>query len=75
VLRRLWGRTRPFLGIGLASGLVSFAAYAAVMWAQAQSPDATGAIAATREIGIVIAAILGRILYREPLGRTRMLGA
>jgi drug/metabolite transporter (DMT)-like permease len=74
-LRRMWHRTRPFLGIGLASGLVSFVAYAAVIWAQAQSPDATGAIAATREIGIVVAAILGRILYREPLGRTRMLGA
>jgi drug/metabolite transporter (DMT)-like permease len=72
---RLWARVRPFLGIGLASGVVSFAAYAAVIWAQAQSPNATGAIAAIREIGIVIAAILGRIIYREPLGRTRILGA
>jgi drug/metabolite transporter (DMT)-like permease len=73
--RRMWARVRPFLGIGLASGVVSFVAYAAVIWAQAQSPNATGAIAATREIGIVIAAILGRILYREPLGRARILGA
>jgi drug/metabolite transporter (DMT)-like permease len=73
--RRMWARVRPFLGIGLASGVVSFVAYAAVIWAQAQAPNATGAIAATREIGIVIAAILGHVLYREPLGRTRILAA
>ena len=64
---RMWARVRPFVRIGLGSGVVSFVAYAAVIWAQAQSPNATGAIAATREIGIVIAAILGRVLYREPL--------
>lgn len=73
--RRMWARVRPYLRIGMASGLVSFVAYAAVIWAQARSPNATGAIAATREIGIVVAAILGRILYREPLGRARVLGA
>jgi drug/metabolite transporter (DMT)-like permease len=73
--RRMWTRVRPFLGVGLASGVVSFVAYAAVIWAQAQAPNATGTVAATREIGIVFAAILGRILYKEPLGRTRILGA
>ena len=73
--RRMWARVRPYLGVGLVSGLVSFVAYAAVIWAQAQAPHATGVVAATREIGIVIAAVLGRILYREPLGRARILGA
>lgn len=73
--RRMWARVRPYLFIGLASGVVSFVAYAVVIWAQAQSPQGTGTIAATREIGIVVAAFLGRILYREPLGRTRLLGA
>ena len=73
--RRMWARVFPYLRVGLTSGLVSFVAYAAVIWAQARSPDATGAIAATREIGIVIAAFLGRILYREPLGRARVVGA
>jgi drug/metabolite transporter (DMT)-like permease len=72
---RMWARVRPYLRIGLASGVVSFVAYAVVIWAQAQSPNATGAIAATREIGIVVAALLGRILYREPLGRARIVGA
>ena len=73
--RRMWVRVRPFLGIGLASGLVSFVAYAAVIWAQAHSPNATGAIAAIREVGVVIAALLGRVLYREPLGGARSVGA
>lgn len=73
--RRIWVRVRSFLGIGLASGLVSFVAYAAVIWAQAHSPNATGAIAAIREVGVVIAALLGRALYREPLGGARSVGA
>lgn len=73
--RHMWTRVRPYLRIGLASGVVSLVAYAAVIWAQAQSPNGTGAIAATREIGIVFAAILGGILYREPLGRARIVGA
>ncbi|BBZ28544.1 membrane protein [Mycolicibacterium madagascariense] len=73
--RRLWDRARPYLRVGLTSGLVSLVAYAAVIWAQARSPEATGTVAATREIGIVIAAFLGRMLYREPLGHARVVGA
>ena len=66
---------RPYLVAGLASGAVSLVAYGAVIWAQARAPGHIGTIAATREIGIVFAALIGRVAFREPLGMTRILGA
>lgn len=55
--------------------MVSLLAYGAVIWAQSQAAGNTGVIAATREIGIVFAAFIGRIAFREHLGVRRATGA
>jgi drug/metabolite transporter (DMT)-like permease len=66
---------RPYLGIGLVSGVVSLVAYGAVIWAQGRAPGNIGTIAATREIGIVFAALIGRLAFGERLGVARTCGA
>lgn len=73
--RRLVADCRPYLRMGVASGVVSLLAYGAVIWAQSQAAGNTGVIAATREIGIVFAAFIGRIAFRERLGVRRATGA
>jgi drug/metabolite transporter (DMT)-like permease len=73
--RQLAADCRPYLGIGVASGVVSLLAYGAVIWAQGQAAGNTGIIAATREIGIVFAAFIGRLVFRERLGPGRAAGA
>ena len=73
--RRLAADCRPFLAIGVVSGVVSLVAYGIVIWAQGQAPGHTGTIAATREIGIVFAALIGAAAFRERLGVARALGA
>jgi drug/metabolite transporter (DMT)-like permease len=72
---RLAADCRPYLGLGTASGVVSLLAYGAVIWAQGQAEGNTGIIAATREVGIVFAAFIGRIAFREQLGPMRVSGA
>jgi drug/metabolite transporter (DMT)-like permease len=54
---------------GLA-GAMSMLAYGLVLWAQARG--ALAAIAALRESSVVVAAFLGVVLFREPLGRMRI---
>lgn len=73
--RQLAADCRPYLGIGAASGVVSLLAYGAVIWAQGQAAGNTGIIAATREIGIVFAAFIGRLVFGERLGAGRAVGA
>jgi drug/metabolite transporter (DMT)-like permease len=71
--RPLIARCRSLLGIGVASGLASFAAYAIVIWAQTRAPLAT--VAALREVSIVVGAILGAVLFHERFGRWRVVGS
>jgi drug/metabolite transporter (DMT)-like permease len=73
--RRLAADCRPHLALGLASGVVSLLAYGIVIWAQGRAPGNTGTIAATREIGIVFAALIGALVFRERLGVARVVGA
>ncbi|CAN5670106.1 DMT family transporter [soil metagenome] len=73
--RRLVTDCRPFVALGFASGVVSLVAYGIVIWAQGQAPGNTGIIAATREIGIVFAALIGAVVFRERLGLGRGSGA
>ncbi|WP_030265953.1 EamA family transporter [Streptomyces sp. NRRL B-24484] len=55
---------------GLAGGVLSLTAYGLVVWAQAHGDLAT--IAALRETSIVIAALIGALVFRERLGAARM---
>jgi drug/metabolite transporter (DMT)-like permease len=71
--RPLLARCRPLLGIGVLSGVASFAAYAIVIWAQTRAPLAT--VAALREVSIVVGAILGAVLFHERFGRWRVVGS
>jgi drug/metabolite transporter (DMT)-like permease len=71
--RPLLTRCRSLLGIGVLSGVASFAAYAIVIWAQTRAPLAT--VAALREVSIVVGAILGAVLFHERFGRWRVVGS
>lgn len=55
---------------GLAGGVMSLVAYGLVVWAQTAGDLAT--IAALRETSILIAALIGAFVLREPLGRSRL---
>ncbi|MFF7140453.1 EamA family transporter [Streptomyces nodosus] len=66
----LWAQLRPVCGTGLTGGFLSLAAYGLVIWAQARG-DAT-TVAALRETGILVAAAIATLLFREPFGRLRL---
>ncbi|MFJ7194087.1 MULTISPECIES: EamA family transporter [unclassified Streptomyces] len=68
--RALFAQVRPVLGTGLLGGVLSMAAYGLVIWAQAHG-DVT-AVAALRETGILVAAVIATLFFREPFGRLRL---
>ncbi|MFF5105153.1 EamA family transporter [Streptomyces sp. NPDC000134] len=67
----LLAQMRPVLGTGLAGGALSMAAYGLVIWAQAHGNVAT--VAALRETGILVAAVIATVFFREPFGRLRLM--
>jgi drug/metabolite transporter (DMT)-like permease len=71
--RALPGRLRPFWIRGLAGGVISMLAYGLVVWAQ--SRGALAPIAALREVSIVIATIIGTIIFKERFGRVRLVAS
>jgi drug/metabolite transporter (DMT)-like permease len=74
-LRRpaLAGRLRRHLGPGVAAGLASVAAYGLVLWAQRRG--ALAVVAALRETSVLVAALLGTLVFGERFGRRRVLAA
>jgi drug/metabolite transporter (DMT)-like permease len=66
----LLAQMRPVLGTGLAGGVLSMTAYGLVIWAQAHGNVAT--VAALRETGILVAAVIATVFFREPFGRLRL---
>ena len=68
--RALAGQLRPVCRVGLAGGVLSMLAYGLVVWAQDRGNLAT--VAALRETSIVIAALIGALVFRERLGGRRM---
>ncbi|WP_329572053.1 EamA family transporter [Kitasatospora sp. NBC_01266] len=68
--RALVAQAKPYLARGLTGGMLSLVAYGLVVWAQARGDLAT--IAALRETSIVIAAAIGALVFREPLGHQRI---
>lgn len=61
---------RPVWGAGVLGGVLSVAAYGLVLWAQTRSPLAL--VAALRETSIIIGALVGTLIFREPFGRSRV---
>lgn len=64
---------RQALWPGVGSGLIGVLAYGIVIWAQTRAGLTT--VAATREVSILFGAIIGRLAFREPFGRWRIVGA
>ena len=52
---------------------MSTAAYGLVLWAQTRG--ALAAVAALRESSVVVAALIGVLVFKEPLGRVRILAS
>ena len=71
--RALPGRLRPFWIRGLVGGVLSMLAYGLVVWAQ--SRGALAPIAALRETSIVIATIIGTLIFKERFGRVRLVAS
>jgi drug/metabolite transporter (DMT)-like permease len=66
---RLWAR----LGPGVAAGVLSVAAYGLVLWAQRRG--ALAVVAALRETSVLVAALIGTLVFGERFGRRRVLAA
>jgi drug/metabolite transporter (DMT)-like permease len=61
------------VGVGLAGGVISLAAYGLILWAQ--TSGALAPIAALRESSIIFGALIGALFFGERLGRGRALAA
>ncbi|WP_375503169.1 EamA family transporter [uncultured Jatrophihabitans sp.] len=56
----------PQWRLGVVGGLLSLLSYGMIVWAQSRAPIA--AVATLREVSVVLAAFLGRLMFREKLG-------
>src|SRR5690606_20826921 len=70
---RLAARLRPVWRVGALGGLLSMAAYGLVLWAQTMGSLA--AVAALRETSIIFGAIIAALVFKEGLGRLRVVSA
>jgi len=71
--RHLKGALRANLGRGIVSGVLSLAAYGLVIWAQTRG--ALAVVAALRETSVIIAALIGSIVFGERFGWRRTVAA
>ena len=69
-VRRAWRATWRVAGLG---GLLSVSAYAIVLWAQTRG--ALAAVTALRETGVIVAAVIGTVVFHEHFGRRRLVAA
>jgi drug/metabolite transporter (DMT)-like permease len=79
-LLAVWRRGRALprqlhgvVGVGLAGGVISLAAYGLILWAQ--TSGALAPIAALRESSIIFGALIGALFFGERLGRGRAIAA
>lgn len=63
-------RKRPSWTLSALTAAMTAAAYGLVLWAQTRG--ALAAIAALRESSVVIAAVIGMLFFKEPMGRVRI---
>ena len=54
-------------------GVLSVTAYAIVLWAQTRG--ALAAVTALRETGVIVAAVIGTVVFHEHFGRRRLVAA
>jgi drug/metabolite transporter (DMT)-like permease len=66
-----WSDQPSTIGIGIAAGLMSLVAYTIVLYAQTKAP--LGIVSALRETGVVWAAAIGVVIFKE--GRARAIVA
>jgi drug/metabolite transporter (DMT)-like permease len=71
--RRLRGALRADLARGLVSGVLALAAYGLVIWAQTRG--ALAVVAALRETSVVVAALIGSVVFGERFGGRRTVAA
>jgi len=71
--RRLATRVRDRLGVGVVAGALSLGAYGLVIWAQRRG--ALAVVAALRETSVLVAALIGSLLFREQFGSRRVMAA
>jgi drug/metabolite transporter (DMT)-like permease len=64
---------RPYVRLGLLGAVLSFSAYALVLWAQTKAQLAP--IAALRESSIIVGAAIGAIFFKERFGAPRIAAA
>jgi drug/metabolite transporter (DMT)-like permease len=67
---RGWPTTWRLPALG---GVLSIVAYGIVLWAQTRG--ALGAVTALRETGVIVAAVIGTIVFHERFGRRRLVAA
>ena len=58
---------------GLGAGVLAFTSYALVIWGFSRAPIAY--VSALREVGVIVAAVIGTRLMGEPFGRARVAAA
>lgn len=70
LFRRGWriSERRSTISIGLLAGLLSLVAYTLVLYAQTRAP--LGIVSALRETGVVWAAVIGVVVFKEGRART-----
>jgi drug/metabolite transporter (DMT)-like permease len=75
VIRRgwRWSENRSTIGIGLLAGPMSLLAYTIVLYAQTRAP--LGVVSALRETGVVWAAAIGVVFFKEGKARVIMVPA
>jgi drug/metabolite transporter (DMT)-like permease len=71
--RGLGAGLRGQLGPGVAAGVLAVAAYGLVLWAQRRG--ALAVVAALRETSVLVAALIGSLVFGERFGRRRVLAA
>ena len=69
----LWAYAQRRWPVATLGGAASIGAYAIALWAMTQAPVAS--VAALRETSVLFATLIGAWLLKEPLGRSRALGA
>ena len=69
-MRRYWRATWRLAVLG---GVLSVTAYAIVLWAQTRG--ALAAVTALRETGVIVAAVIGTVVFHEHFGRRRVVAA
>jgi drug/metabolite transporter (DMT)-like permease len=62
-----WWPSARNAAVGMVAGVISMAAYLAVLWAQVRAP--LGVVSALRETGVLWAAIIGVVIFKD--GRLR----